>query len=486
MTRVRRSLLISGAESYINVLLQIGSTVIIARLLTPEQIGVFAIAAVFASLASSFRDFGVAEYLIQERELTRSRIAAAFGLNVLVSWSMSLLLLVLSPLASRFYGEPGVGEVMRIQAASFLLVPFGAITLAWYRRELRYGPIAISNVLSALTSAVVAVTLAWQGAGHLSLAWGALAGIVAVVLAASWFRPADVPVWPSFRGMGEVFRFGKWASATYLVAQLGRGAPELVLGRTEGAAAVGIYSRGNGLVELFHRLTMNPLLQICMPYFAQQHREKASLARVYAHSVGLLTALGWPFLAMLAVLAFPGIRIIYGTQWTEAVVLAQVLCLAGALDLAYLLAREALMAHGQARRTSAMQLQFVALKVAGLLASVPFGLVGACWGLVAASTVSLGVSLWHLRSIELRPAQLLSACVPSLWLALIVAAPPAVLASIWPPAEGNYVRWAVAGATWGTIVWLCALKMLGHPLAHEIERLSAPLLARLRPAARRG
>ena len=60
MTRVRRSLLMSSAESYLTVMLQIGSTVIIARLLTPEQIGVFAIAAVFASLASSFRDFGVA------------------------------------------------------------------------------------------------------------------------------------------------------------------------------------------------------------------------------------------------------------------------------------------------------------------------------------------------------------------------------------------------------------------------------------------
>ncbi|MCZ8111340.1 MAG: lipopolysaccharide biosynthesis protein [Betaproteobacteria bacterium] len=473
----------SSAESYLTVILQIGSTVIIARLLTPEQIGVFAIAAVFASLASSFRDFGVAEYLIQERELTRSRIAAAFGLNVIVSWSMALLLLVLSPLAARFYGEPGVGEVMRIQAVSFLLVPFGAITLAWYRRELRYGPIAISNVLSALTSAIVAVALAWNGAGHLSLAWAALASILAVVLAAAWFRPAEVPAWPSFRGMGEVFRFGKWASATYLVAQLGRGAPELVLGRTEGAVAVGLYSRGNGLVELFNRLTMNPLLQICMPYFAQQHREQGSLPRVYAHSVGLLTALGWPFLATLAVLAFPGIRVIYGSQWTEAVVLAQVLCLAGALDLAYLLAREALMAHGQARRTSTMQLQFVALKVAGLLASVPFGLLGACWGLVAASTLSLGVSLWHLRSIGLRPARLFSVCVPSLWLALIVAGPPALVAAVWPPAEDNYVLWALAGATWGTVAWLSALRLLRHPLLHEISRLVAPLLARWRPGS---
>ena len=67
MTAVRKSLAYTALDSYIGLMLQIASTVIIARVLTPAQVGVFAVAAVFATLASSFRDFGVAEYLIRKR-----------------------------------------------------------------------------------------------------------------------------------------------------------------------------------------------------------------------------------------------------------------------------------------------------------------------------------------------------------------------------------------------------------------------------------
>ena len=76
MNSVRRSVWLTFADSYFGLVLQIASTMIIARILTPQEIGVFAIAAVFSTLASMFRDFGVAEYLIQERELTSDKIAA--------------------------------------------------------------------------------------------------------------------------------------------------------------------------------------------------------------------------------------------------------------------------------------------------------------------------------------------------------------------------------------------------------------------------
>ena len=76
MSTVRRSLAYSLADSYLGVLLQLASTLIISRILTPTEIGIFAVAAVIAALASTFRDFGVAEYLIQEKELSPCSNAA--------------------------------------------------------------------------------------------------------------------------------------------------------------------------------------------------------------------------------------------------------------------------------------------------------------------------------------------------------------------------------------------------------------------------
>ena len=112
MTSVRRSFFLSLADSYLAIALQLASTVIIARILTPAEVGVFAIAAVFSTLASMFRDFGVAEYLIQARDLDRDKIRAALGLNIIVSWAMAAMVFLAAPLAAKFYREPGVGDVM--------------------------------------------------------------------------------------------------------------------------------------------------------------------------------------------------------------------------------------------------------------------------------------------------------------------------------------------------------------------------------------
>lgn len=470
MSAIRRSLLLSLTDSYLGIVLQLASTVIIARLLTPEQTGVFAVAAVFAALASTFRDFGVAEYLIQERELTPDRIRAALALNIMASWSMAVLLVVLSAFAGDFYRNPGVTDVMRVQALCFLLVPFGAVTQAWFRRELNYRPILICNLLSSIASFVVAVTLAFAGFGYMSLAWSALAGIAVTVAAATWFRPPEFPRWPGLAEIGRVFAFGKFAGAVYVVGQVGKGAPELVIGRALTMADVGMFSRANGLVEIFHRLVLRPVLQVCMPYFAKSDREHGTLTPAYVRSVSVLTAVGWPFLAWIAVCAYAAIRLVYGSQWLAAVPVAQLLCLACSLELLFLLSREALLACGEGRRAHALQMGLVALQIVGLGGVLHSGLIGAAWGLVAASGLGIGLAHWHLRrGIGLNLRDLLRPCLPSLALTAFSVGPIAAAAAIHPIGENNFQFFGLTAAFASLALWLLGLRLLRHVLWGELE-----------------
>jgi O-antigen/teichoic acid export membrane protein len=476
---VRKSFLLSLADSYLAIALQIASAVIISRLLTPAEVGTFAIAAVFAALASAFRDFGVAEYLIQERELTPAKFRAALALNIIVSWSMAALLALGAPLAAAFYREEAVRAVIWVLAVNFLLIPFGAVTLAWFRRELNYVPIVLCNIASSIVAFVVAVGLALRGFGTMSLAWSSLAGIVSSVLLAVALRPRELPRWPSLQGMAEVFHFGKFASAITVVAQLGKGAPELIIGRARGAADVGIFSRANGLVEVVNKLLMRPVLQICMPYFARSDRETGSLVPAYLTSVSLLTAVGWPFLGVVAVIAYPAIRIIYGPQWLAAVPLAQMLCLAMAIDLVHTLSREALIARGEVRRANTLQMQIVGAQIAGLLAGVPFGLQGAAWGLAMAAVAGALLSQHHLqRALGLQGRQMLTALRPSGWLALGTALPLALAAWWVPPGEANFVAWGLGGGAAAVVLWLGGLHLLRHRLWQEMAAIAIRVLRR--------
>lgn len=479
MKTVRRSLAYSALDSNLALVLQIIGTVVIARILTPAQTGVFAVAAVFASLASTFRDFGVAEYLIQEAKLDDKAIRAAFTVNLAVSWLMALGLLGLAPVAAGFYDEPGVGSVMRVQALSFVLVPFGAVTMAWFRRELDFRPIFIANLCANVAALCTAVWLALRGHGYMSLAWASLVNTAVTVGMSMVLRPAGFPVWPGREGIGRVLAFGKFASGIYILGQIGKGAPEMIIGRTHGMAAVGIFSRGSGMVEIFHRLVLRAVLPVCLPYFARGVREVGTPLPGLLRAMALITGIGWPLLACLGLGAYPAIRLIYGDQWLAAVPLAPILCLAGAIELAYFPAKEALLSLGKAKESNQLQLLTQSLRIAGLLLVIPFGLAGACWGLVLGALAGSACAHHSLqRHIGLRWAAVYGATSRSFIVSTITAGPWLVVWVLQPFDETNYILAGAAGAMASACAWLVALRGTGHPLWSEIRALRARSLKR--------
>jgi O-antigen/teichoic acid export membrane protein len=476
VTNIRKSLAFSAAESYFSLALQIVSTMVISRILTPEETGVFAVATVFAALASNFRDFGVGEYLIQESTLTDDKIRAALTLNIVISWFMGALLYAGSAWAADFYRSPGVGQVMRVQAFNFLLIPFGAVTMAYFRRELNFKPIFIVSVVANLGSFLVAIICALKGMGFMSLAWSSLAGVSLTVLTSVLLRPSGFPRWPGIRGVADVFHFGKFASGIYFLGQLGKGAPEMIIGRAQNMSSVAIFSRATGLVEIFNRLVLRAVLPVCMPYFARSNREDGSLVKGYLTSISYLTAIGWPFIMFLGIIAYAAIRIVYGHQWVAAAPLAQIVCGAAAVELVYHLAKEALLSVGKAKTSNNLQAGLVTAQVLGLLAVIPFGLPGAAWGFLVATVI--GAALSHrvlAKTIGLRLSDVLRACRPSIYITLIAVAPVAVWATVEGITENNFARFALLGGAITAAGWILAIKLLGHPLWHEAVKVGALL-----------
>ena len=121
MSTTRHSLLFSFAEKYTVLLLGIVATMMLSRLLTPAEVGVYSLGAVLVALAQVVRDFGVGQYLIQEKQLDMVKLRAALATSLLVAWLLALLVLAASgPLAS-FYQEPRLRLVLQLLSINFVL-----------------------------------------------------------------------------------------------------------------------------------------------------------------------------------------------------------------------------------------------------------------------------------------------------------------------------------------------------------------------------
>jgi O-antigen/teichoic acid export membrane protein len=449
--------------------MQLAGTMIIARLLTPAEIGIFAVAAVFAAFASTFRDFGVAEYLIQEKELTSDKIRAAMTANIAVSWLMALLLIGTSGTVAEFYRHAGVAEVMRVQAINFLFIPFGAVTMAYFRRQLDFRPMFVASMLSNMTTFTVATLCALSGLGYMSLAWSSLAGVLVTVATSVWYRPADFPRLPGLAELRGVVRFGKYASGIYLFGQAGRSAPEIIIGRTLDMPSVAFFSRAGGLIELFHKTVLRAVMPVCLPYFAKSSREKGDIVSGYLRVVSYLTAIGWPFFTFLGFVAYGAIRIIYGPQWASSVPLAQILCASALVEVVHFLAKEAIIAAGHVDRSNSLQFWVQGSRILGLLAVIPFGLAGAAWGLAAASVVGTLFAQWMLwRTVSLRPSMTIQSCLPSAYITLFSVWPVSLWMTFIGISEANFIHVVLGGGIITGALWLVAVRRFLPSLWAEI------------------
>ena len=135
MSGVRRALAFSVGERYLMLVVALGSNMIIARLLTPEAIGIYSVSLAVIGIAQVMRDFGVASYLIQETNLTDSHIRTAFGILLIMGIGVAGVLLLAAPYIATLYHESAMVGTLRICALNFFLLPFTTVSLALLRRE---------------------------------------------------------------------------------------------------------------------------------------------------------------------------------------------------------------------------------------------------------------------------------------------------------------------------------------------------------------
>lgn len=370
----RRALIFSYIDRYASLVIFTLASMVIARLLTPAQVGVYSITMVMVGFVGPFRDLGASQYLIYEKDLTPDRIRSVWAIQLGLSVVLALLIFGLRDLAAEFYREPQIRDIMAVSSLHALLVPFGALTSAWLTRELRFEYLAIIRFSGVLAGSLGSIFLAWWGFGAISLAWGALISAAVGAVVSVFFRPRHFPWMPGIREIRRVLGFGSVISGITLLGVAYSGVAELMLGRIQGMYVTGMYARAQGLVALFERLIIDAVHAVALPSFSRLKNEGQPLDIPFIRATTLIVALGWSMLGYLSLMSYPMIHLLYGAQWGDSVDLARQLCIGMAFMLTSSLCPALLIASGY---------RWVALwlSVLNVLVQAMAALIGATHGL---------------------------------------------------------------------------------------------------------
>ncbi|AEF99633.1 lipopolysaccharide biosynthesis protein [Methylomonas methanica] len=472
---IRKSILITFCEKYLTLAISFVGIMLISRLLTPKEIGIYSVASAVTGIAQMLRDFGVGNYLIQERELTKDRIRAALSVTCVTSWSAGALLYFARSWVAEFYREPGLEDLIAIQCLNFLLLPFSAPVLALMRRDLQFGVLLRINLLSCITQFVVSVSLAISGYGYLSMAWASVANLVCTVLLVSANRPRQAWLLPGFKEWRRIANFGVQSSAAAIITEIAMSMNDLVLGRFLGFQAVALYSRAQGLIYLFHRDMMDAVRKVAFPAFAQAVREDKDLLKAYLLSVNYVTVFAWPFYAFLGLYTQEIIRLMFGDQWDAAAPLVKILVFAGAVGALWNLATNAVVALGKINSILRSELIVQSMRLVMVLFAASVSVELTCYALVVTYILNLLVTLRYLRdSIGLTLSGLIISNINSFLIALLSMILP-VLSFYYLPDVFNLFQQMAINSTLLLLGWLLAILVVPHPIRQEINNILSKL-----------
>ncbi len=393
------------------------SLLVLARVLVPADFGLVAMAIsviVFVELASTF-GFDLA--LIQREHLTREHYDTAWTLQVAFGLLCAAIIAALAYPGAWFYDEPRLVPVMLVLAASRVLQSFENIGTVNFRREMNFSREFSFSAWKKVIGFVVTISLAVAFKSY----WALIAGTVAARLAGLVLSYAMQPYRPRFSlaARADLFTFSIWIFVVGLASFASQRSSHFVVGRQLGPAALGLYTVGSEIALLPVTDLMAPINRAVFPGFARMTSDPALMRQSFVDILGVIWVFALPASFGIAAVAHPLVLTLLGSKWEDAVIVVQVLALAGAMHAATSNHYSAWLALGKTRITALMEaLHFAILLPLLLVLSRTLGLAGVVYAEFFATTASVLVECVLIsRALALSP----SAYLRGLWRPLIAA-----------------------------------------------------------------
>jgi len=297
---------------------QIGSVVILARILSPADFGIVTMVTTFSLLFSSFGRNGFMELVMQREEISHSLASNLFWLELGIGAILTLALACSGPLLVLFYHYPEVAHVTEGLSLTIVIGCLGWIHMGLLQRAMRFRTTAFISFLGQLVLAIVSIVLAMEGWHYWALVWGSVAQNM-VIAASAWSMCRWIPSWPSrVSGTRSGFKFAMNVYAHFAFSYSTRNTDNLLVGWRFGARSLGFYKKAYDLFVLPQSQLLSPISAVAVSTLSRVNRDHQQFKRYFLRFISVLALLGMGIGVDLALVGNDLIRFLLGPGWEEA------------------------------------------------------------------------------------------------------------------------------------------------------------------------
>jgi len=375
-------------------------TLVLARLLTPNDYGTVALLSIFISISNVLVDCGFGKALVRKKDATQTDYNTVFYLSMAAAAVLYAILFLAAPLVARFYGIDDLKIMLRVLALSLIFHSVNGVQNVELNRKMLFHLSFRISWVKTIVSAVTGISFALAGFGPWALVWasllGGIMGVVARQFVIRW-RPTLTFSWDSAK---ELFRFGWKMSAASLLTTAYNNLYALIIGKFYTRADLAFVKKGGHVPRLFFNAADGTISRVSFPALTKLQDNPDRMRRAMRRMITCSTFVAFPLMTLLAMLAKPLVLIVYGKQWLPAAPFVVITSLSLAFRPFDTINIQAINARGR----SDVYLKLVILRrIAGLIIMLTLLPVGIIPFMVASAVVygPLGVIVNSLPNIKI-------------------------------------------------------------------------------------
>lgn len=387
----------SSADFFIRQGLQFLVSIVLARILSPEEFGTIALLFLFTGIASALVDSGFSAALIQKQDSTHLDESTVFWFTIIASIVMALLLSLLSPSIADFYAMPTLVPLTILMAVNIIINALGAVHATLLTKQLDFKTQLKIGAWASLLSGVLAIVMAFMGHGI----WALAAQMVCASLISTALLWLFKPWRPRFAFSKESaksqFSYGGYLLAASLIDIIYTRGYTLLIGKFYSVRDLGFYSRAEGVRQLPVSGLSSVLVRVAFPLFSAAAHDKVLLRRGMQFATRAMMLINVPMMMGLAVAAHPLVLVLLGEQWLPMVPLLQVLCIGGILWPLHVLNLNVLTAQGHSKLFFRLEFIKKLLGILFLIVGSFYGVLGIAWSQVGYSVFAFFINAHYTK-----------------------------------------------------------------------------------------
>lgn len=348
VTTVRSAYLWAGAGNIVKALLTFGLSVLLARLLDPSHYGLIGVVVAFVAILLVIQDGGFGQAVVYfaetEETLPTYRTVTALG-GVL----MALLTCAAAPALAWFYGMPELTRVAPALGLSLVFASLTSVPQGLLMKELRFKALSVVETAAGVTAGVVAVVLAFSGAGVWSLVVNIVLGAAIHAVAVLWLKPGPLTRHLRPEVIRRVVGYGLPLTGSRLLWQVYLNSDALIIGKMLGSAPLGFYSYALRMARFLSERVFGIVNRVSFPSFASMKDDRERLVRHWLLLTELLGLIHFPAMLALAMNAHDFVLVLLGEKWLPAVLPLRLLCAAEAVRAVQVVIPQLVAAVGETR-----------------------------------------------------------------------------------------------------------------------------------------